>query len=87
MTSSIADLIGRIHLIADKRMPLIGITSTLSSVLFTCLNGLTGALGWVALIAVVSLLGHLTIYLTFAKPINSEMSLAARDKIKLPKIY
>jgi len=84
--SSIADLIGWIHLIADKRMPLIGITSIVSSVLFICLNGLTGTPGWLALIAVVSLLGHLAIYLTFAKPINSEMSLAASNKIKLQNI-
>jgi uncharacterized membrane protein len=84
--SSIADLIGRIHLIADKRMPPIGITSILSSVLFIFLNGLTGASGWLAFTAVLSLLGHLTIYLTFSKPINSDMSLAARDKIKLHNV-
>jgi hypothetical protein len=84
--SSIADLIGWIHLIADKRMPPIGIASLLSSVLFICLNGLTDTPGWLALTAVASLLGHLTIYLTFSKPINSDMSLAARDKIKLHNI-
>ena len=84
--SSIADLIGWIHLIADKRMPPIGITSIISSVLFICLNGLTGTPGWLALTAVASLLGHLAIYLTFSKPINSDMSLAARDKIKLHNI-
>jgi uncharacterized membrane protein len=84
--SSIADLIGWIHLIADKRMPPIGITSILSSVSFICLNGLIGTPGWLAFTAVLSLLGHLIIYLSFAKPINSEMSLAARDKIKLHNI-
>jgi hypothetical protein len=84
--SSIADLIGRIHLIADKRMPPIGITSILSSVLFICLNGLTGTPGWLVFTAVVSLLAHLRIYLTFSKPINSDMSLAARDNIKLHNI-
>jgi len=84
--SSIADLIGWIHLTADKRMPSIGITSIVSSVLFICLNGLTDTPGWLASTAVVSLLGHLTIYLTFSKPINSDMSLAARDKIKLHNI-
>jgi hypothetical protein len=84
--SSIADLIGRIHLIADKRMPPIGITSILSSVLFICLNGLTGTPGWLAFTAVVSLLGHLAIYLTISKPINADMFLAARNKIKLHNI-
>jgi hypothetical protein len=84
--SSIADLIGRIHLIADKRMPPIGITSVLSSALFIVLNGLTSTPGWLALVAAVSLLGHLTIYVTFSKPINSDMSLAVKDKIKLPNI-
>jgi len=84
--SSIADLIGWIHWIADKRMPPIGITSVLSSVLFICLNGLTDTPGWLAFTAVVSLLAHLTIYLTFSKPINSDMSQAAKDKIKLHNI-
>jgi hypothetical protein len=72
--SSIANLIGRIHLIADKRMPPIGVTSILSSILFICFNGLTGTPGWLTFTAVVSLLSHLTIYLTFSKPINSDMS-------------
>lgn len=84
--SSIADLIGRIHLIADKRMPPIGITSILSPVLFICLNGLTSTSGWLAFIAVLFSLGHLTIYLTFSKPINSDMSLAVRDNIQLDNI-
>jgi len=84
--SSIADLIGWIHLIADKRMPPIGITSIVSSLLFMCLNGLTGAAGWLVFTAVVSLLGHLTIYLTISKPINSEMSAAVRERIKLDNI-
>jgi hypothetical protein len=84
--SSIGDLIGWIHLIADKRMPPIGITSILSSVIFICFNGLTGTSGWLAFIAAVSLLVHLTIYLSFCKPINSEMSLAAKSGIKLPNI-
>lgn len=84
--SSIADLIGRIHLIADKRMPPIGITSVLSSILFIFFNGLTGIHGWMALIAVVSLLSHLAIYLTFSKRINAEMSLAVTNKIQLPNI-
>jgi hypothetical protein len=84
--SSIADLIGRIHLIADKRMPPVGITSVLSSALFICLNGLTNTSGWLALTAVVSLLSHLIIYLTFSKPINSEMSLAVRNNIRLHNI-
>ena len=84
--SSIADLIGWIHLIADKRMPPIGITSILSSVLFICLNGLTSTPGWLVVAAVLSLLGHLAIYLTFSKPINSDMSLAARNNVKLHNI-
>ncbi len=84
--SSIADLMGWIHLVADKRMPPIGITSILSSMLFVFFNGLSDTPGWLALVATLSLLGHLIIYLTIAKPINSKMSAAAKNRIKLDTI-
>lgn len=79
---SIADLIGHIHLIADKRMPFIGITSILSTIAFICFNGP----GWLPLTALLSLLTHLALYLFIAKPVNAQMSAVASQKVQLPNI-
>jgi hypothetical protein len=79
--SSIADLIGHTHLIADKRMPAIGITSvtaTAISVMLNLENAYTAALLGTALLM---LLAHLYLYMTIAKPVNKEMSDAAVKNI------
>jgi len=75
--SSIADLVGHTHLIADKRMPGIGITSLMATATGVILNfenacaaGLLGA-------ALLMLLSHLYLYMNIAKPVNKEMSDAA----------
>jgi hypothetical protein len=76
---AVADLIGHTHLIADKRMPLIGVTGIVSSLLLTVLNH-NASLGIYSGIALVALISHLTIYLKVAKPINAQMSAAAVAK-------
>jgi hypothetical protein len=89
--SSIADLIGHTHLVADKRMPPIAITSILCTIICVVLNfrnaytaGLSGA-------ALFMLLAHLYLYITIAKPINIAMTDAAvkniiRDDIRALQI-
>ena len=74
--NAVADLIGHTHLIADKRMPLIGVTGVTGSLLLTLLN-YNASLGIYSGIALVALLLHLIIYLKVAKPINAQMSAAA----------
>lgn len=74
--SAIADLMGHTHLIADKRMPLIGATSLVSSLSITVLN-YNSALAIYSGVALIALISHLIIYLRVAKPINVQMSAAA----------
>lgn len=76
---AIADLIGHTHLIADKRMPLIGVTGIISSLLLTILN-YNAARAIYPAVAVVSLILHLIIYLRVAKPVNMQLSAAAVAK-------
>ena len=83
--SAIADLIGHTHLIADKRMPLIGATSLVSSLLITVLN-YNSALVMYSGVALIALISHLIIYLRVAKPINVQMSAAAMAQKTLAEI-
>ncbi|MET4140964.1 hypothetical protein [Pedobacter sp. UYP1] len=73
---AILDLIGYKHLIADKRMPLIGITGVTSSLLITVLN-YHEPLAIYSGTALIAILSHLGIYLKVAKPINEQLSSAA----------
>lgn len=84
--SSIADLLGHIHLVADKRIPIIGITSVISTSLFIFLIGINPISGKLAGMSLLFLLIHLTFYLRVAKPINKKMSSAAVRKITLHNI-
>lgn len=76
---AIADLIGHTHLIADKRMPLIGATGLISSLLLTVLN-YNASLAIYSGIALAALISHLAIYLKVARPVNAQMSAAAVAK-------
>ena len=76
---AVADLIGHTHLVADKRMPLIGATGVISSLLLTVLNYQTSLVIYSG-ISLLALLAHLAIYLKVAKPINTQMSAAAVAK-------
>lgn len=82
---AIADLIGNTHLIADKRMPIIGVTGVISSLLLTALNYNT-SLSVYSGIALTALILHLIIYFKVAKPINAQMSAAAVAKETLSEI-
>jgi hypothetical protein len=84
--SSIADVFGHTHLVADKRMPPVGISGIVSIVAFIALKGFSHTSGILAACALICLLAHLTLYLTIAKPINAKMSAAAIKNITLPDI-
>ncbi len=84
--SSIADVVGHTHLVADKRMPGLGITSVVCTAICATLNfnrlyiaSLLGA-------ALLMLLCHLYLYMSVAKPINKQMSDAAINNKILPNI-
>jgi hypothetical protein len=75
--SSIADLIGHTHLIADRRMPVIGITSVLATTLCILLNFKNVYTAGLLSAALLMLLLHLYLYMTIAKPVNNKMTDAA----------
>lgn len=77
---AIADQIGHTHLIADKRMPIIGATGILSSLILTSINYNTDIAIFFAS-ALVALISHVTVYIKIAKPINDRMSQAALEKL------
>jgi hypothetical protein len=79
--SSIADLIGHTHLIADKRMPVFGITGVVCTALCIILNYKNDYTAYLSGAALLMLLAHLYLYMTIAKPINKEMSDAAANNI------
>ncbi|TDW96730.1 DUF1772 domain-containing protein [Dinghuibacter silviterrae] len=71
--ASVADLLGHTHRVADKRMPFIGVTSLVTTLLYALTSG---RLLWPG-VALVLLLGHLALYLSIAKPINARLTSAA----------
>lgn len=75
--SSIADLTGYTHLVADKRMPFFGITSIICTALFTLLNFKQGYLAALSGSVFMLLLVHLLLYIRIAKPVNVVLSAAA----------
>ena len=84
--SSIADVVGHTHYVADKRMPIIGITSIISTALFILLNLNDATLVVFSGTALAMLLAHLALYLTIAKPVNARMSAAATSGMVPPDI-
>lgn len=75
--NSIIDLIGHTHLIADKRMPPIGITSVTCTTICIILNFTDAYTASLLAAALLMLLFHLYLYMTIAKPLNKKMSDAA----------
>src|SRR5882757_3867994 len=72
--SSIADVVGHTHHVADKRMPVIGVTSIISTALFVLINRANIPLLILSGAALTMLLAHLALYLVIAKPVNTRMS-------------
>lgn len=75
--NSILDLMGHTHLIGDKRMPVIGITSLMCTAICLLLNLKNACTAGLLAGALLMLLLHLYLYMTIAKPVNQKMSAAA----------
>ncbi len=75
---SLLDYLGNLHSVADKRMPIIGVISILSTISLVLLHGLYSISGRLFLIALLGLFTQLSIYLTVAKPVNVKMIDAAK---------
>ena len=71
--ASIADLTAHFHEVADARMPVIGITAIVTTLLQIVFAGVTTLQGQLAVVALAALLIHLAIYFTISKPVNEVM--------------
>ena len=71
--SSVADLMGRFHEVADARMPAIGVTAIVTTLLQIILSGVQTFTEQLAIVPLAALLIHLFIYFTISKPINNIM--------------
>lgn len=71
--SSVADMMGHFHEVADARMPFIGATAVVTTLLQVIFAGVQTISGQLAIISLAALLVHLFIYLTIAKPVNNIM--------------
>jgi hypothetical protein len=75
---SMINVIGNMHEIADKRMPIAGATAMLGTVYLTFFKGLGTPDLTLFLIALVAVLVHLMLYLFVAKPVNEKMKEAVK---------
>ncbi|MEM9807950.1 MAG: DUF1772 domain-containing protein [Cyanobacteria bacterium P01_D01_bin.56] len=78
--ASIVDVMGRIHQFADTRMPVFGVTGLLATISFAVVSPVGTLVSWLALIAIAGWLVQLILYLTVAKPINTNMTEAAQQR-------
>jgi peroxiredoxin family protein len=76
--ASMVNVVGNMHEIADKRMPIIGGTAILGTVYLIVFKGLGTPDLTIFLIALVALLVHLMLYLLVAKPVNEKMKEAVK---------
>ena len=81
--SSLVDVMGHLHSYADARMPIFGVIGLGSAAALVFVAGFgSAASGWASL-AVVGLGVQLTAYLTVAKPVNTALTAAAKQKATL----
>jgi hypothetical protein len=76
--ASMVNVVGNMHEIADKRMPIIGATAILGIVYLIIFKGLGTPDLTMFLIALVAMLVHLMLYLLVAKPVNEQMKEAVK---------
>ena len=76
--ASMINVIGNMHEIADKRMPIVGATAMLGTVYLVVFKGFGTPDLTLFLIALVALLVHLMLYLLVAKPVNEKMEEAVK---------
>ncbi len=71
--SSVADVFGHFHEIADKRMPFFGVTALLATVLQIVLYGIHSVSGILSAVALAGMISQLLIYMLISKPVNVTM--------------
>lgn len=71
--AAVANVMANLHKIADARMPIFGGLGILSTLALAVTNPIGTPISWLALIALVSLLTQLGLYLLVAKPVNQKM--------------
>ena len=71
--ASIANVMGHLHEVADARMPLIGATAILTTLLQIVVAGVYNIDGQLAIMSLVALLTHLAVYARVARPVNKIM--------------
>ena len=76
--ASMVNVAGNMHLIADKRMPMVGGTAILGTVYLIVFKGLGTPDLVLFLIALVALMAHLILFLLVAKPVNEQMKEAVK---------
>src|ERR1700722_10567544 len=72
------NVVGNLHEIADKRMPLVGGTAILGTLYLLVFKGVGTADLTIFLMAFAALLVHLMLYLVVAKPVNEKMKEAVK---------
>ena len=76
--ASMVNVVGNLHEIADKRMPLVGGTAILGTLYLLVFKGVGTADLTIFLMAFAALLVHLMLYLLVAKPVNEKMKEAVK---------
>ncbi len=76
--ASLTQVLGRLHAVADARMPAVGATALLTTTaLFFAVGGWSTGAGRLALLALAGLLTQLAAYLAVARPVNRLQTAAA----------
>lgn len=76
--ASLTQVLGRLHAVADRRMPVVGATALLTtSGLIYSAGGWATAAGRLAVLALAGLLTQLGAYLAVAQPVNRRQTSAA----------
>lgn len=84
--AAIADVMGRLHQVADARMPIFGVIGLLATIALATVSPIGTITSWLTLMAIALVLVQLSLYLTVAKPINTKMTQAAQRKEVLSDI-
>ena len=68
--SSIADVFGHFHEVADIRMPFFGATAILATIIQIIIYGIHSISGKLSMAALMGMISQLLIYLLISKPVN-----------------
>lgn len=84
--AAVGDIMGRLHQVADARMPIFGVIGLLATITLAVLSPIGTPVSWLTLVAIAGLLVQLSLYLIVAKPINTKMTKAVQRKEVLTDI-